>query len=163
MNSLLQQILEQYNPDRIVVALIHPKPDSDFNWGEHHENNTHVYQFSIKYEVCKNSIKSILKLVQNKPLSILIKEDPFYIDDLLFIKNDSSLPLLCENHLKKIEASILLNQYLIIEELIVGVVSLQYKSLDSCPYQSYEDCKKDYKELMKIGSTISKELFDQLV
>ena len=153
MNQLLERILKEFNADRLVLALIHPTSSEGIK--------SYEYVFSIEKEVLNAGIKSIKDIVQNKSISLLVTEDPYYEDDILFSSSElSDLPLLCTSYLKKIDTTTVINHYLYYGDLIIGLFSLQYSSLKNCPFKTQKECLKNKFKLHLAQTKISNQLMN---
>lgn len=153
METVLQNIKEDFNADRVVVALIHSAGSKNLE--------SYHYLFSIKHEVVSLGMPRIKEYVKNKPLSILLNENKYYENNILFISSElNSFPNFCLNHLGKLQITTLINRYIFFEDIIIGLFSIQYKSLSNCPYKCKEDCLKDLPKLQLSELKITNNLFN---
>lgn len=152
MQAILNKIREDFNADRLVLAKIHT--------GSPQGLGPYLYYFSIQHEIRKDeSIKKIKPFVQYKPVSILELEHSNYESDILFTSKElEEYPLLCNNHLKRIETSTLINFYIYYHNLIIGLVSLQYISLNNCPFKNKEDCLKNKGKILNAKNLVEEYL-----
>lgn len=156
MNEILNQLLTEYNSNRVILALIHPTGLKEFT--------SYLYVFSVKYEVFKdlNSF-SVQSFLQNKPISILVQEASNYEKGILFVSSETAdLPLLCINHLKRLKCTTIINLYIYYKEAVIGILSFQYKSINDCPFKSKEECINNSNKLDKTRQLVTNQLLNIL-
>ena len=117
VKTILVELAQQFNADRIVVASIHSTCVEDLG--------AYNKVFSVVFEH-SNDTFSISSVIKNIPISVLERELAFYKDNILVVSKNSSFPKKCISHLTNINAEVLINCHIKIDKLIIGVLSLQY-------------------------------------
>ena len=122
ITDYLKTICTELKCDRAILAKIH---------GLKNESGHLALDsaFSIMFEHCED-IFSIKPIVQNVPTSVIATEFGNNLDAIVVGDSTSNKNKKCTAHLKNIGVEVIINQLLIQESYIWGVLSFQFKT---CP------------------------------
>jgi len=122
ITNYLKTICRELKCDRAVIAKIHGVKDSK---GALSLDSA----FSIIFEHCED-IFSIKPIVQNVPTSVIATEFGDDLDSIVVGDSNLENKLKCTSHLKRIGIQVIVNQLLIQENYVWGILSFQFKT---CP------------------------------
>lgn len=122
--TLLNELMHESRSDRAVVALFHN--------GQHFTNRAVIKQFSVTFEVKREGLASIRKLLSNVPIEAVqneiqkCQESPMGV---VISRSDPTLPVECKSHIASAGAKAAIYWYFQHQNTPIAFVGLFYNSL----------------------------------
>lgn len=122
--TLLNELMHESRSDRAVVALFHN--------GEYFTNRAATKRFSITFEVKREGLASVRKLVSNVPIEAVdqeIKKCQENPKGLIIIRSDTNTPIGCTSHLAAMGAKAAIYWYFQHQNTPIAFLGLFYNSV----------------------------------
>ncbi len=147
ISTLLRLYRKQLNADRAIVALFHQTNlDCD------------DILFTVMLEELSEGTKSIYPIVKNIPKNIIDLEFKNDLDSIVLGIYNENLPSKCTDHLRQIEANVIINMLLKFNNYYWGILSFQFKEI---PF--YLKDKQEITESLKSQLLLYKESIYEII